>query len=91
MLNTISLAEAAKKALGDCSDYRLAKTLGISSSTVNAWRSRHTVMDDLTAIKAAKIAGIEPAEALVWLMAERHKNDIAGGIITEFAYRAIGS
>lgn len=90
MLNTVSLAESAKKALGNVSDYRLAKELGVTQSTISAWRHRGSVMDDNTAIKAAKIAGIDPCEALLGLMVESHKNDPAGAVWQEVSYRAIG-
>lgn len=74
MITTIQLTNAAAKALGGVSDYRLAKELGIRATTISNWRNRGTVMDDETAEKAAELAGFDAGYVLACLAAERAKN-----------------
>lgn len=49
---------AAKSRLGNCSDYALAKHLGLSRSAMSLLINGHTAMSATTAIKISEILGI---------------------------------
>jgi transcriptional regulator with XRE-family HTH domain len=58
------LLDAARLALR-CSDYALARELGISRSQVSEWRKGKLAMPDRTVIRLAEMAGLDAAAALV--------------------------
>ncbi|CAG9221440.1 Helix-turn-helix domain-containing protein [Burkholderia gladioli] len=67
--------DEAKRKLALPSDYALAKALALSHSAISNYRSGRSNFDDLTAIKIAKAAGVEPAEVLFAMQVERAKSD----------------
>lgn len=67
---TNALLVAACAAL-KCSDYRIAKLLGISSPSVSRWRTSTGHMSDDHAARLAELAGLDPAEWVLRIAAER--------------------
>lgn len=74
MLTTNALLDAAKRSQGITSDYRLARTFGVTDNTLYNYRHGRTP-DDERALKLAHMAGLHPAFVLVSLAAERAKDD----------------
>lgn len=67
---TLALMDAARRAHGDCTDYRLARMLGVQTSNTSGWRKgRH--MSDEYAAKCAALAGLDPVETVLRVAAER--------------------
>jgi len=56
------------------SDYRVAKELGLSRSSVSGYRSKTPTLDEETAIKVAAALGVDPAGIIIDQMAERQKS-----------------
>lgn len=57
------------------SDYRIAKELGLSRTTVSGWRcGKNQTMDDETAAKVAFAMGENPAAIIIDQVAERAKD-----------------
>lgn len=57
------------------SDYRVAKELGISATTISMYRSRSSTLDEEAAIKVANALGEKPASVYLDQLAERIKSD----------------
>ena len=67
--------DQAKKVKGWESDYRAAKELGLSRSTVSVYRSKaDATLDEDTAVKLANVLGINAAGIIIDQVAERSKN-----------------
>jgi plasmid maintenance system antidote protein VapI len=71
MLTTQELLTRAKEAQGIPSNYRLARVLGVPENTVARWKTGKNRPEDSMAIILAEMAGIDPAEALASIAAER--------------------
>ena len=71
IINTLALAEAVKSLIPRHTYYSLAKELGVNTETARCWFVRGTVMDDKTALKAAKMLDLDPETVLAWLQVER--------------------
>jgi hypothetical protein len=68
---TLALLDAVRAAHGNCSDYIVARKLGIQSSQTSAWRKRGIHMSDGYAAACAELAGIDPVAAVLRVAAER--------------------
>lgn len=72
MDNILSLIESAKSAQGIASDYGIAKALGISVQRMSRYRQgQNTTAEDGLIVKAAELAGMNPAVVLVDFHAAR--------------------
>lgn len=71
MITTQELLTRAKEAQGIPSNYRLARVLGVPENTVARWKTGKNRPEDSMAIILAEMAGIDPAEALASIAAER--------------------
>ncbi|WP_290866713.1 hypothetical protein [Aquabacterium sp.] len=80
MLTTAKLLDAAKRAQGITSEYRLARVLGVTDSAL--WNYRHgRTPDDERALKIAALAGLDARYVLVCLAAERAKDDASRAVL----------
>lgn len=71
MDTTNSLLDRLAAKHGGCSDYRLAKILGIQTSAVGNYRSGRSRLGDDVALKVARELGLAPGYVLACMMAER--------------------
>ena len=71
---TDTLLERFKAALEIKTDYRLAKVLGVSHTSVMHWRSGRSRPDDLVVIRMARLMHSDPAPLVAELHAERAKD-----------------
>lgn len=71
MISTRELLEAAKSARGLPSNYRLARELDVPEKTVQRWNTGKNSPDDVHAAQLAVLAGLDPAEVVVSIRAER--------------------
>lgn len=74
-MKTIDYWKAAKKALGGCSDYALAKRLEITRASASLLSNGHSVMSNTTAAKIAEILELEPMKVIADMELERGTND----------------
>jgi predicted transcriptional regulator len=58
-VESLKYLEAARKKLGDCTDYRLAKTLGLSYTAVRQYRKEMRVMDTYACMRVADVIGAQ--------------------------------
>jgi hypothetical protein len=68
---TTKLLNRLSAHLGDASDYRIAKELGVTKQTVSAWRVGKGTMSDATAVHVAELLGENPAYVLAVVHEER--------------------
>jgi len=73
MDTTNVLIDRCKASIGATSDYRLAKVLNISKTTVTHWRNGRSRPDDLMVIRMAGLMRRDPAAVIAELHAERAK------------------
>lgn len=66
--------DRAKVARGWESDYRAAKELGVTRSTISKYRTTTSTLDDEVAIRLAQALGVPPAGILIDQVAERQKS-----------------
>lgn len=66
--------DRAKAARGWESDYREAKELGVTRSTISKYRTTTSTLDDDVAIRLAKAIGVNPAGIIIDQVAERQKS-----------------
>ena len=66
--------DAARAAIHPSSDRQIAKRLGVTSATVNAWRTKRNWPDDERMIALADLAGMPRGEALMALNRWRTKS-----------------
>ncbi len=71
MLTTSELLAAAKAAQGNCSYYRLARLMDVPERTMSRWSSGKNAPDDVHAARLAELAGLDPAEVVASINAER--------------------
>lgn len=77
-----------KSARGWNSDYRVAKELDLSRSTVSIYRSKiDSTMDEDTSIKVACVLGERPEAVLLDQYAERTKNPAVRSALLDAASR----
>lgn len=77
MSTTDRLLNRCKSVLDIESDYRLAKVLGISHTTITHWRNGRSTPSDEAVISICALMQKDPAQAIAQLHAERAKTDIA--------------
>lgn len=77
MIETRALLDAAKAAQGIGSDYRLARTLGCTDTTIHNYRHGKTHPDEVQSLQLAAMAGLNPSYVLVSMAAQRAKTDAA--------------
>ena len=68
---TVELLDSISRRLGDASDYRIAKELGVDKATVSRWRVGKGTMSDGTALRVAELLGDNPAHVLAAIHADR--------------------
>jgi hypothetical protein len=83
-MNTKELIAAVKKAQGAGTDYRVAQLLDTQPTTVTNWAKGRNVISDEYAIRAARLANLDPAYVLVSIAAERAAGE-AKGILERLA------
>lgn len=71
---TTELLDAARKAQGAHSDYRLAQLLGVGRGTVSSWRVGRTFPVFSMTYKLAQLAGMAPGDALLAVGLDRVNN-----------------
>lgn len=84
MLTTTALLDTAKRAQAIPSDYRLARTIGVTDNTLYLWRHGKTPDED-NAAKLAKMAGFDVGFVLVCVAAERSKSPEARAALLDVA------
>lgn len=77
MKTTLQYIDAIKLRHGIESDYAVAKLLGVTRGAVSSYRVGRTFFDDLTALRAAELLGLNPLEVIAAANAERAKSDDA--------------
>lgn len=87
---TKSLIDAAKKAQGIGSDYRMAKVLKVTENTLGNWRAGRSKPADDLAVTLAQMAGVDPGSVLAELAAERAKDDASREVWRSIAQRLKG-
>jgi len=73
MLTTIEIVHQIQKSNQNCSKYRVAKLLGVSTGSLSKWTISNGTMDDKIALRAASILNIDPKYLVACVNAERHK------------------
>ncbi|KQW76600.1 DUF3693 domain-containing protein [Methylibium sp. Root1272] len=71
MLTTQELLAAAKAANDNCSSYRLARLCDVPEKTMMRWVSGKNFPDDAHATRLAELAGLDAADVLTAINAER--------------------
>lgn len=71
MLTANDLLESAKRAQGIPSNYRLARVLGVTETTVANWKHARSTPDDAMALRLAEMAGLDPSDVLPAMYALR--------------------
>lgn len=69
--------DRAAAALGGVTDYRLAKILGVRQTALSKYRLGQRQLDDGIAVQLAELAGMNPAQLLAEIQAERSKDEAA--------------
>jgi transcriptional regulator with XRE-family HTH domain len=64
-MNTAELLDRARERAGNVSDYRIAKTLGVSTTTVSQWRSARSYPDLLHVFQLAELAGMSEVSSQI--------------------------
>ena len=74
LTTTDAILEKFKAALQIKTDYRLAKVLGISNTSVTHWRNGRSRPDDSLVVRMARLMHSDPAPIVAELHAERAKD-----------------
>lgn len=74
VFTTVELLEALRRKEDGCSDYRLAKILGVSSQAIHHLLQKGGVMSDETALKISRELDIPPALVVFPIIRERTKS-----------------
>ena len=83
--------DRVKTAHGWDSDYRVAKELGLSRSTVSKYRTHPTTMDDDSAVKVAEALGEKPEIVLLDQTMERSQSVAAKSALAGLLNRLGGA
>ncbi len=73
MQTTVQFLDAVRVRHGLPSDYKLAKFLGVSQSSISHYRRGQSMMDEAMCLKIAAALGVEQGEVLVAIAFEREK------------------
>lgn len=71
MFTTAQLIDAAKRAQGIPSNYRLARVLNVPDKTVQRWNTGTNRPDDEMAARLAEMAGLDAGQVVASIRAER--------------------
>lgn len=74
MDTTKLLIERTKAAIGAETDYRLAKVLGVSHTTLIHWRTGASRPDDLAVQQMSALIGCDPARVVAFIHADRARD-----------------
>lgn len=75
-LNRVAHAIAQRDALPHkASDYRVARVLGVTAATVSGWRTGRSGIGEDAALRVAEILGVDAADVLVCLQAEKNRRN----------------
>lgn len=85
LTTTEALIEQCKASVRIESDYRLAKMLGVSHTTITHWRNGKSRPDDLMVIRMARLMHRDPAPVVAELHAERAKDPESRALWLEIA------
>lgn len=69
--NTVALLDRLKVAKALRSDYAAAKFLGVTATTVYAWRRGERTMDETTALQIADALGLDPIAVMAEVRQDR--------------------
>lgn len=72
---TTDLLAALKASQGGCSDYRLAKLLGVAQPTIHKYQNNQCPLSPEKIILACEIAGLSAVDWLLRLQLERARCD----------------
>lgn len=86
MLTTAQLLDLAKSK-NECSDYKLAKLLGVVPSAVTNYRSGRSHPDARVSASLAELCGLDAAQVTVWIQVERSRDDQSRAIWNLIASR----
>lgn len=70
MYTTLQLVDLIKKTNDNCSDYRVAKLLKITTQSVSKWRNGKNRMSEEAARKAAELLGLDEKYVVACIHAE---------------------
>lgn len=73
-MGTCDLLDAVKARFGLPSDYAVAQKIGVTRSMMSRYRQRKDFLGDDMAVQVAELIGVDPAEALAMVHAERSKS-----------------
>lgn len=80
--NSADILDALSRALGDCSDYRIAKELGTTTQNVSHARAGRRGLSRQQCKIAARILGCEPGALITIVAAEREEDrDLAASML----------
>lgn len=85
MKTTIDFLNDLNSKLGDASDYRVAKELGVTKATVSTWRVGKGTMGEDAALRVADLLGEDPKFVLACVLAERSKSKKAKQVLRQIA------
>lgn len=74
MMNTRDYLEAVRRITATQSNYSIAKTLGISPSSVVNYLNHGKSMDDRVSVKVAEALSIDPSSVVISVQIERAKD-----------------
>ena len=87
MLGTVDFLKMLKESNGDCSDYRVAKLLGVTTAAVCKWTKKESGMSSKTGLKVAKLLSIDKEFVLLCLIAERQKDSASKEVLEHICER----
>lgn len=90
MLTVAALLAQAKTAQGIPSNYRLARVLEVPEGTVQRWNTGKSIPDDEKAVQLADLAGLDAAEVVAALHAQRAATGPMAAVWRQIAERAHG-
>lgn len=80
MKTTVQYLDEIKKRHRLPSDYAAAKALGVTRAAVSAYRNGNSVFNEMVAIRAAALLGVEPLEVIAACKAESAPDAATRGI-----------
>ena len=67
MLRIVELLDRAKEVNGHCSDYRLAKLLGVSQQSIPTYRAGRAKPQNAVAVRLGSLCGLDPEVVACWV------------------------
>ena len=84
----MNFIDVLNTATAQVSDYRLAKELSISCSTVSAWRNRGTIPSDEILEELAKMSGLPVEKVFYAAYAEKIHNPVVAQLLRNNSHLA---